>query len=98
LPSADLGNIRLGRFFDGVDQVCFEGLPFLNEFFDALRVCFRRFAKSLIGTGLASGSGAWTLGFVLSIHIRYGEHIVYHSERLLPGELVAAYLDDVGDC
>ena len=80
-----------------VDHVCFEELPFLNESFDALRVCFRRFAKSLIGTGLASGSGAWTLGFALSIHIHYGEHIVYHSECLLAGERVAGYLDDLGD-
>jgi hypothetical protein len=81
LPSADLGSIRLGRIFNGIDQVCFEELPFLNEFFDALRVCFRFFGKSLIGAGLACGIGAGNFGFVLSVHKHHKEHVIYQGEH-----------------
>ena len=72
LAGADLGDIRFGRLLDGVDHVSFEKLPFPNKFLDAFRVCFRRFAKSLIGARLAGGSGSWTFGLIPFIHMRYG--------------------------
>lgn len=63
----DLGN-RIERIFNSIDDICFEKLPFIDEFFHALRVRFRSIAESLIITGLASGIRPHVFRFMLLFH------------------------------
>ena len=48
--------------------LCFEQLPFIDEFFHALRVRFRGIGESLIITGLATGIRPRVFRFVLLAH------------------------------
>jgi hypothetical protein len=51
----NLGHIRIGRIFHGVDDLRLEVLSFLHQFSYALRIRFGGVWKSLIATGLSRG-------------------------------------------
>ena len=68
LPGANFGDIRLGRIFNTLDYICFEGLPFLGEFFYALRICFCVGGKALIVAGLARGVRPRFFPLVMYLH------------------------------
>jgi hypothetical protein len=68
LQGTDLCDFRIGYIFNTVDHVCFEKLPFVDEFFDTFRIGFRAIREALIITSLARGTRPRAFWFMLLLH------------------------------
>ena len=75
LPGTDLCDFRIGYIFNTVDHVCFEKLPFVDEFFDTFRIGFRAIREALIITAWPAELGPAPFGsccfFMLPLKARH---------------------------